>query len=373
MPLSETSKEVLDSMKDQYGEEKGEEVFYATANKKGGPAEEASTWEKNEDGDENGEEKESAWADGLLSKLAADSGSDVKTELEEVDKIKDSEEPASEDDGAENDPDKQVKESEELRGLLGLDKESGKKERGKRDGTGPYEGSYQAKTKKKGKRQEAGEECPAGSGNCPPEKKSSLLDEVLCPNFKQARLEEASSQPGLEKEAANFLTGLWRKLTRAAPGKLRKWGIPRRVGRRRIPDPAGPGKLVHPGTLADSPAMSKAREASLGLANVLESPVSKPIAGAAMAAPVVYFGGRELLDPGMSFEEAQAAQNAATRQYHAAQAASRRARRTGQAVQGMGRMGDVLKTALIYGGIPLGAYGIYSALSGDEEEEEERR
>lgn len=46
MPLSETSKKVKKEMEEQYGEEKGESIFYATANKKGGPAEAASTWKK---------------------------------------------------------------------------------------------------------------------------------------------------------------------------------------------------------------------------------------------------------------------------------------------------------------------------------------
>jgi len=46
MPLSGTSKKVKKEMQEQYGKEKGESVFYATANKKGGPAEEASTWKK---------------------------------------------------------------------------------------------------------------------------------------------------------------------------------------------------------------------------------------------------------------------------------------------------------------------------------------
>jgi len=36
----------------------------------------------------------------------------------------------------------------------------GKNNRGRRDGTGPYKGSYQRKHSSKGKRQEAGEECP---------------------------------------------------------------------------------------------------------------------------------------------------------------------------------------------------------------------
>ena len=51
MPLSETSQKVLDSMKEQYGDKKGESVFYATANKKGGKAEDASTWKKKDDKD----------------------------------------------------------------------------------------------------------------------------------------------------------------------------------------------------------------------------------------------------------------------------------------------------------------------------------
>ena len=36
----------------------------------------------------------------------------------------------------------------------------GKTVRGKRDGTGPYRGSYRAKTKKVGKRKARGEKCP---------------------------------------------------------------------------------------------------------------------------------------------------------------------------------------------------------------------
>jgi len=36
----------------------------------------------------------------------------------------------------------------------------GKKNRRLRDGTGPYEGSYQSEVSDKGKRQELGEECP---------------------------------------------------------------------------------------------------------------------------------------------------------------------------------------------------------------------
>lgn len=37
----------------------------------------------------------------------------------------------------------------------------GKTQRGKRDGSGPYKGSYQNQTRKQGKRQEAGRPCPA--------------------------------------------------------------------------------------------------------------------------------------------------------------------------------------------------------------------
>jgi len=37
----------------------------------------------------------------------------------------------------------------------------GKKTPGDRDGTGPYAGSYQNKTAKEGKRQQAGEPCPS--------------------------------------------------------------------------------------------------------------------------------------------------------------------------------------------------------------------
>ena len=36
----------------------------------------------------------------------------------------------------------------------------GKKERGKRDGTGSYRDSYQKTQSKKGKRKERGEDCP---------------------------------------------------------------------------------------------------------------------------------------------------------------------------------------------------------------------
>lgn len=46
MPLSGTSSEVLSAMKKQYGDEKGEQVFYAKANKLGGKAEKASTWKE---------------------------------------------------------------------------------------------------------------------------------------------------------------------------------------------------------------------------------------------------------------------------------------------------------------------------------------
>jgi hypothetical protein len=35
-----------------------------------------------------------------------------------------------------------------------------KNQRGVRDGSGPYKGSYQAKTSKVGKRQQAGQKCP---------------------------------------------------------------------------------------------------------------------------------------------------------------------------------------------------------------------
>jgi ElaB/YqjD/DUF883 family membrane-anchored ribosome-binding protein len=48
MPLSKTSKKVATAMEKQYGKKKGKEVFHATANKKGGKAEKASTW-KNEE------------------------------------------------------------------------------------------------------------------------------------------------------------------------------------------------------------------------------------------------------------------------------------------------------------------------------------
>jgi len=36
----------------------------------------------------------------------------------------------------------------------------GKNARGKRDGTGPYKGSYQQRTSGKGRRQQAGQKCP---------------------------------------------------------------------------------------------------------------------------------------------------------------------------------------------------------------------
>jgi len=39
-------------------------------------------------------------------------------------------------------------------------KTMGATKRGKRDGTGPYKGSYQRKRSKKGKRQQRGEKCP---------------------------------------------------------------------------------------------------------------------------------------------------------------------------------------------------------------------
>jgi len=38
--------------------------------------------------------------------------------------------------------------------------ESSKKERKKRDGTGPFEDSFQKKNKDKGKRKQKGQECP---------------------------------------------------------------------------------------------------------------------------------------------------------------------------------------------------------------------
>lgn len=40
----------------------------------------------------------------------------------------------------------------------------GKAQRGKRNGTGPYKGSYQAKNRGKGKRQLAGQKCPKTGG-----------------------------------------------------------------------------------------------------------------------------------------------------------------------------------------------------------------
>ena len=43
MPLKGDAKKVMESMKDQYGDEKAEEVFYATANKQDRRPE---TWEK---------------------------------------------------------------------------------------------------------------------------------------------------------------------------------------------------------------------------------------------------------------------------------------------------------------------------------------
>ena len=49
MPLSKTSQKVLKRMKQQYGDEKGEQIFYATAAKKTGKqgqAEKASTWKE---------------------------------------------------------------------------------------------------------------------------------------------------------------------------------------------------------------------------------------------------------------------------------------------------------------------------------------
>lgn len=46
MPLSATSKEVMNSMQKEYGAKKGKSVFYATANKKGGKPEAAGTWKK---------------------------------------------------------------------------------------------------------------------------------------------------------------------------------------------------------------------------------------------------------------------------------------------------------------------------------------
>ncbi len=43
MPIKGKAKKVLKSMKDQYGDKKGEQMFYATANKQGRTPE---TWEK---------------------------------------------------------------------------------------------------------------------------------------------------------------------------------------------------------------------------------------------------------------------------------------------------------------------------------------
>ncbi len=43
MPLNDTASKVKSSMTDQYGKEKGERIFYATANKQGRKPE---TWKK---------------------------------------------------------------------------------------------------------------------------------------------------------------------------------------------------------------------------------------------------------------------------------------------------------------------------------------
>lgn len=40
----------------------------------------------------------------------------------------------------------------------------GKTKRGTRDGSGPYKGSYQSRTSRVGRRQQAGEKCPKGIG-----------------------------------------------------------------------------------------------------------------------------------------------------------------------------------------------------------------
>ena len=46
MPLTETGQKVLSSMKSQYGDDKGEQVFYATMNKES----KKSEWERNKAG-----------------------------------------------------------------------------------------------------------------------------------------------------------------------------------------------------------------------------------------------------------------------------------------------------------------------------------
>jgi hypothetical protein len=58
-------------------------------------------------------------------------------------------------------PERIQKLAEKIKPLAEQLKTSGADERGKRDGTGPHKDSAQAKAGKKGKRQEAGEECPA--------------------------------------------------------------------------------------------------------------------------------------------------------------------------------------------------------------------
>lgn len=68
MPLSDTSTKVLRSMQDEYGAKKGKSVFYASANKKGKPAENASTWRK-------GQRKAAAQAlAGVMCKVAEGEG-----------------------------------------------------------------------------------------------------------------------------------------------------------------------------------------------------------------------------------------------------------------------------------------------------------
>lgn len=107
------------------------------------------------------------WLDDVITKLAEE------TEIEKKHRITEDAEPAEGE--KEEDYEATVKESADVLAFLGHDKEAAKDRPGVRDGTGPYEGSWQAKKKKKkGKRQEMGEDCP---------KKASLLEELTRPSI----------------------------------------------------------------------------------------------------------------------------------------------------------------------------------------------
>ncbi len=83
------------------------------------------------------------------------------------------------------------------------EKWAGKKERGKRDGTGPYEGSAQKSISDKGKRKERGEECPKKDEKDEKDKEAGYdkpgIRDGTGP-YRKSRIREEQEEKGIKKD-----------------------------------------------------------------------------------------------------------------------------------------------------------------------------